>query len=113
MSSASYRKGQQIIKNRRILAKGDTRKRFISAHVAQATEDRSARKTVTAALQKTAKPMRETGALGKVRTRVCAVAAGVRGKTYRYDAAQIARIAAAYNPRNAQCKAARAALLGV
>lgn len=110
--NASARKARRLVNERRDLAKGIERKRLISAHVARATADTAARKTVTAALQKAAKPLREAGDLDAVKTRVCAVADGVRGKTHRYTASQVAKIAAQYNPRKAEGKAAKAALLG-
>lgn len=111
--NASYRRGQQNIRDRRAAAKGDTRKSLISKHVSRVVADKAARKGVTAGLQKAAKPLRESGELGQVRTRVCAVAEGVRGRTHRYTPAQLARIAAEYNPRKAEYKAARTALLAV
>lgn len=111
--NANTRTGRRIIEARRLAAKGDSRKRHISTHVAQVVADRPTRKAVTAALQKAAKPLRESGDLGEVRTRVCAVAAGVRGKTYRYNRGQLARIAAAYNPRKADYRTVRDALLAI
>lgn len=103
------RQGRQTLKARRAAG----RKCSLSTYVARQTEDAAARKTVTNALRNAAKPLRESGALGKVQTRVCFVAPGVAGKNHRYTAAQVARIAAAYRPRKAEYKAVRAALLAV
>lgn len=107
--NASSRTARQIIKARRAA----NTKRSISTHVARATADRAARKAVTAALRKSAKTLREAGQLGKVQTRVCYVTASVVGPNYRYNAAQVARIAAAYRPRKAEYKAVREALLSI
>lgn len=101
------RNAHRIIKARRTAG----RKCSLSTYVARQTEDAAARKTVTNALRNAAKTLRESGALGKVQTRVCFVAPGVAGKNHRYTAAQVARIAAAYRPRKAEYKAVRAALL--
>lgn len=107
--NASSRTARQIIKARRAA----NAKRSLSTHVAKATEDRAARKTVTAALRKSAKMLRESGQLGKVQTRVCYVTASVVGPNYRYNAAQVARIAAAYKPRKAEYKTVREVLLSI
>jgi hypothetical protein len=104
--NASARKAQQILKARRNAGK----KRTIGTRVRKVTTDTSAVKAVTAALQKVAKKLRETGALGRVQTRIGTVAAGVVGKTYRYTAAQMATIAQAYKARKAEYKAVAAAL---
>lgn len=103
------RNAHRMIKARRAAG----RKCSLSTYVARQTKDTAARKTVTNALRNAAKPLRESGALGKVQTRVCFVAPGVAGKNHRYTAAQVARIAAAYRPRKAEYKAVRAALLAV
>lgn len=105
--NASTREKRQTIKDRR--AGGD--KRCLSTYVARTTTDETARKAVTAALRKAAKSLREGGALGKVQKRTCYVTAGVVGTKYRYTAAQVARIAAQYKPRNAAYKTVREALL--
>lgn len=98
--NASYRKAAQLLRDRRRA----NAKRTIATYVRNATTDTAAIKGVTAALRKTARDLRRTGQLGKVQTRTEKVAAGVVGKTYRYTAAQIARIAAAYRPRKAEYK---------
>ncbi|WBP89511.1 hypothetical protein [Kitasatospora cathayae] len=100
------RTARQIIKARRRA----NEKHAISAFVSKATADTAAVKGVTAALRKTARALRLAGQLGKVQTRTQKVATGVVGKTYRYTAAQIARIAAAYRPRKAEYKAVAARL---
>ena len=105
--NAKARTARQTIKTRRAA----NAKRSLSTHVARATADRVARKAVTAALRKSAKALRETGALGKVQTRVCYVTATVVGPNYRYNASQVARIAAAYRPRKAEYKMVRETLL--
>jgi hypothetical protein len=107
--NAKARTARQILKARR----DANAKRSISTHVAKATADRAARKAVTAALRKSAKTLREAGQLGKVQTRVCYVTASVVGPNYRYNAAQVARIAAAYKPRKAEYKMVRETLLSV
>jgi hypothetical protein len=104
--NAAARKAQQILRDRR---RANT-KRSISTFVRKATTDTAAVKGVTAALRKTARDLRRSGQLGKVQTRTQKVAAGVVGKTYRYTAAQISRIAAAYKPRKAEYKAVAARL---
>lgn len=86
-------------------------KRCISTYVARATTDKAVRSAVTAALRTNAKKLRESGTLGRVQTRVCHVAAGVVGPKYRYTAAQVARIAAAYRPRKPENVAVRSALV--
>ena len=105
--NAKARTARQIVKARRAA----NAKRSLSTHVAKVTADRAARKAVTAALRKNAKGLRETGQLGKVQTRVCYVTASVTGPNYRYNAAQVARIAAAYRPRKAEYKIVRELLL--
>jgi hypothetical protein len=105
----SNRKAAELIRKRRL----GNRKRSLSTAVAAVTKDATTRKTVTAALRKAAKPLRESGDLGRVQVRTCYVTPDQVGKNYRYTARQIARIAADYNPRKSECKAARAALLGV
>lgn len=105
--NAATRIKREIIKHRRAGAE----KRCLSTYVASVTADAKARKAVTAALRKAAKALREGGFLGKVQKRICRVAATVIGPKYRYTAAQVASIAAAYNPRNAAYKAVREALL--
>ena len=104
--NVSSRKAAQLLRDRRRA----NQKRTISTHVRKATTDTAAVKGVTAALRKTARDLRTTGQLGKVQTRTGKVAAGVVGKTYRYTAAQIARIAASYKPRKAEYKAVAARL---
>jgi hypothetical protein len=96
--NAATRTARQIIKARQRA----NQKRTIATFVRKATTDTAAVKGVTAALRKTARTLRTAGLLGKVQTRTGKVAAGVIGKTYRYTATQIARIAAAYRPRKAE-----------
>lgn len=105
--NAATRTGRQTIKDRR----AGLARYCISTHVARATKDEAARKTVTDALRKTAKQMRESGALGRVQVRIGKVAEGVMGPTYRYTAVQVAALAAVYKPRKDTCKAVRLALL--
>lgn len=105
--NASYRQGQRNIRERRNAAK----KRSISTYVARVTEDQQARETVTAALRAKAKTLRESGALGRVQQRTCRVTPDHVGVNYRYNARQIAEIAAAYRPRKDAYKAARVALM--
>lgn len=105
--NASSRTARQIIKARRAA----NAKRSISTHVAKVTADRAERKAVTSALRNQAKKLREAGQLGKVQVRTCYVTATVTGPNYRYNAAQIARVAAAYRPRKAEYKAVREALI--
>lgn len=108
MNAATTAK-RQILKARRSAGK----KRCLSTYVAKATENQAARKAVTAALRKAAKPLREAGALGRVQARTCYVAAGVVGRKYRYTEAQLRRACEAYKPRKAEYKAVKAALMGV
>ncbi|MCX4751736.1 hypothetical protein OG455_41765 [Kitasatospora sp. NBC_01287] len=103
---ATTREARQIVKARRRA----NQKRTIATYVRKATTDTTAVKGVTAALRKAARDLRTTGQLGKVQTRTEKVAAGVIGKTYRYTAAQIARIAAAYRPRKAEYRIVAAKL---
>jgi hypothetical protein len=98
--NAKARTARQTLRSRRRA----NQKRTIATFVRRATTDTTAAKGVTAALRKTARDLRKTGQLGKVQTRTEKVAAGVVGKTYRYTAAQIALIAAAYRPRKAEYK---------
>jgi len=101
-------KARQILRDRRRA----NAKRTITTHVAKTTTDTKTVKAVTAALRKTARQLRLAGALGRVQTRIGRVTATVIGPVYRYTAAQIALIAAAYRPRKAEYKtvAARLAL---
>jgi hypothetical protein len=101
MTAASSRKAAQLLRDRRRA----NQKRTISTHVRNATTDIAAVKGVTAALRKTARDLRTTGQLGKVQTRTEHVTPDRVGPVYRYTAAQIARIAAAYKPRRAEYKA--------
>jgi hypothetical protein len=103
---AATRKDRQILRSRRRA----NQKRTIATFVRKATTDTAAAKGVTAALRKTARQLRTTGQLGKVQTRIGKVTASVIGPVYRYTAAQIARIAAAYRPRKAEYKAVAARL---
>lgn len=106
--NAATRKARQILRDRRRA----NQKRTITTHVAKTTTDKAVAKGVTAALRKTARTLRLTGQLGKVQTRIGRVTASVIGPVYRYTAAQIALIAAAYRPRKAEYRvvAARLAL---
>ena len=104
--NAKARTARQAIRTRRRA----NRKHAISTFVRKAATDTAAVKGVTAALRKTARDLRQAGRLGKVQTRTEKVAAGVVGPVYRYTAAQIARIAAAYRPRKAEYKAVAARL---
>lgn len=107
--NAKARTARQIIKARRAAAV----KRSLSTHVAKVTEDRAARKAVTAALRKNAKALREAGQLGKVQTRTRMVTAALARPCYRYNKSQVARIAATYRPRKAEYKVIRETLLSV
>lgn len=105
--NASTRKAHQILRDRRRA----NRKRSLSTHVAQVTESAQARKTVTAALRKVAKALREGGDLGRVQCRIGRQGdAKVIGPNYRYTAAQAAMIASVYRPRKAEYVAVRNAL---
>jgi thiamine pyrophosphokinase len=104
--NAASRKARQILRNRRRA----NQKRTITTHVAKTTTDTATAKAVTAALRKTARTLRQAGQLGKVQTRISHVTATVVGPVYRYTAAQIALIAAAYRPRKAEYKAVAARL---
>ena len=55
--------------------------------------------------------LRESGDLGAVKSKRCNVADGVRGVKHVYTRQQVRKVAAAYNPRKAEYKAVRAALL--
>jgi hypothetical protein len=103
--NASARKAQQIVTARRRANK----KRSLSSVVATVTENVQARKTVTAALRKAAKTLREAGKLGRVQRRIRRIGVAVR-LNYRYTVAQVAAIAAAYRPRKAEYVAVRNAL---
>jgi hypothetical protein len=87
-------------------------KRTISTHVAKVARNEAARKAVTAALRTNAKKLRESGALGRVQTRVGHVGTEGRvGVTYRYTSVQLAMIATVYRPRKEEYKAVRAELI--
>jgi len=104
--NASARKAQHLVTERR----RKNRKRSLSTAVAAVTENAQARKTVTVALRKAAKTLREAGRLGRVQRKVCRIADAVR-LNYRYTVAQVAKIAAAYRPRKAEYVAVRNALV--
>ena len=109
--SRSSNKAARIIRERKAANGLGNRRSTLNNAVAAATGDRSVRKAVAAALRKTAKPMRESGDLGAVKSKRCNVADGVRGVKHVYTRQQVRKVAAAYNPRKAEYKAVRAALL--
>lgn len=97
---AATRTARRIIKARRTASQ----KRTIATHVRKAGADTTTVKAVTAALRKTARTLRAAGELGRVQTRTERITARVVGPVYRYTAAQIALIAAAYRPRKPEFK---------
>ena len=108
--NASARKARRNVNDRR--TNGRARRSTLRNAVKAVTEDKATVKGVTSALRTTAKKLRDTGELGEVKTRRCAVAEGVRDVKRWYTGRQIADIAAAYKPRKAEYKAVRAALIG-
>jgi hypothetical protein len=103
---ATTRTARRTIKARRAA----NQKRSISTFVRKTGADTTTVKAVTAALRKTARTLRTSGQLGRVQTRTAKVTATVVGPVYRYTAAQIARIAAAYRPRKAEYRVVAARL---
>lgn len=104
--TATKLKVRELLRDRRRA----NQKRTISTHVRRAAGQTI--DGVTNALRKTAKTLRESGALGRVQTRTETVKPGIVQKVYRYTAGQIALIASAYKPRKAEYRvvAARLAL---